>query len=229
MVNQYSHFGIEINHIDCMLYMKTLQQKSVDLVLTDIPYDVVNRSSGGLRNLDKEKADISTFNLTDFIYKICKLTKKSIYVFCSTEQCSEIRKIMIDCDLSTRHCIWEKTNPSPMNGEKMWLSSIENCIYGRRPNAIFTEHCKSSVWKYPHENNTVHPTQKPLNLFKYLIKTSTDVNDLVFDPCLGSGTTAIACKETQRRFIGCEQDLSYFKKAVKRINPFYFDKLEELK
>ena len=67
-----------------------------------------------------------------------------------------------------------------------------------------------------------HPTQKPVALFKYLIETYTNENDLVLDNCIGSGTTAIACKQTGRNFIGIEKDETYFNKANIRLNEELF-------
>ena len=69
-----------------------------------------------------------------------------------------------------------------------------------------------------------HETQKPLELIKYLIKTYTNETDLVLDNTMGSGTTGVACLETNRRFIGIEKDAKYFEIAKKRIE----DKQKEL-
>lgn len=66
-------------------------------------------------------------------------------------------------------------------------------------------------------NKVVHPTQKPVSLFKYLIKTYTNKGDLVLDNCIGSGTTAVACKQTNRNFIGIELSQEYVDIANKRL------------
>lgn len=76
---------------DCIYFMKNnMNNKSVDLTLTDIPYDIVNRKSNGLRNLDKRKADYLTFDINNFLDEIYRVTRKSIIVFCSKEQFSSI-------------------------------------------------------------------------------------------------------------------------------------------
>jgi site-specific DNA-methyltransferase (adenine-specific) len=134
---------------DCIEEMKKMADNSVDLILTDIPYGEVNRKSNGLRNLDKGVADIVNFDLNHLIKEFIRLSKGSIYVFCGTEQVSEIRKVLVENGLSTRLCIWKKTNPSPMNGQSIWLSGIECCVYGKKKNAVFNEHCKNSVWEFP--------------------------------------------------------------------------------
>lgn len=68
------------------------------------------------------------------------------------------------------------------------------------------------------ERNTVHPTQKPVPLIEYLVRTYTNENDIVLDNCMGSGTTGVACVNTNRSFIGIEIDRAYFDIAVKRID-----------
>lgn len=76
----------------------------------------------------------------------------------------------------------------------------------------------TSVKFYNSVRNNEHPTQKPLGLFEYLIKTYTNENDIVMDNTMGSGTTGVACKNTNRSFIGIEKDENYFKIAEQRIN-----------
>ena len=114
-----------------MNVLPSLADGSISVTLTDIPYDEVNRKSGGLRNLDKSHADIITFPLDDFIDEVVRVTSGSIYIFCGSVQVSHIRNRLIEHKLSVRHCIWEKTNPSPMNGQHIWLSSIENCVFAK--------------------------------------------------------------------------------------------------
>lgn len=75
-----------------------------------------------------------------------------------------------------------------------------------------------SVVKYSNVRKSLHPTQKPLELVKWLIKTYTNEGDVVFDPFMGSGTTGVACKELNRGFIGVELDGNYFKSAKERID-----------
>ena len=83
----------------------------------------------------------------------------------------------------------------------------------------FTNYPKSII-KFDNSNNRergLHPTQKPVALFEYLIKTYTNPGELVLDNCMGAGTTAIACMNTQRNFIGFEMDKGYYDIAYKRI------------
>lgn len=194
-----------------------MEDKSIDCVVTDIPYGEVNRKSNGLRNLDKGVADVVDFDLLYLVDELCRVTKGSIYMFCGKEQVSDITKQMIKNKMSTRLCIWEKTNPSPMNGDKIWLSGIECCVYGKFPKATFNEHCKNTVFRFPCGRNKLHPTQKPEALIERLVLASTNEGDLVLDPFMGSGTTGAVCKKNNRDFMGIEKDNNYFNIAKERI------------
>ena len=191
------------------------RNNSVDLTLTDIPYDVVNDYQCGIREYNKGKADEITFDLGTFINETIRVTKGSIYVFCSTEQVSELRGKYAAAGLSTRLCIWEKNNPAPVHGDKFWLSSIECCVFARKSKATFNEHCSSCVWKESVERHIKHhPTPKPVKLLGRIIKASTNPGDVVFDPCSGSGSTALATMATRRNFIGCELDVTFYNKTL---------------
>lgn len=83
---------------------------------------------------------------------------------------------------------------------------------------IYTDKYPLSILEFSRDNkNRMHPTQKPIALFEYLIKTYTNKNETVLDNCMGSGTTAIACMNTERNFIGFELDKTYYEKSLKRI------------
>ncbi len=203
---------------DCICLMREMTDNSVEMTLTDIPYEVINRDSNGIRNFDKSDADDKTFDLASFVKEVVRVTKGSIYIFCSTEQASFLRAELIKYGLSTRLCIWEKTNPSPVNGQYIWLSGVECCIYGKKKKGVFNEHCKNTVWRYPVVRKQHHPTQKPLELFQYLIRSSSNPGDVIFDPCMGSGTTAVAAMKEKRRFIAFELNSEYVEIAKKRID-----------
>lgn len=83
---------VTLKHNDCMNVLPTMPDNSVDFTLTDIPYNEVNRGDNGLRKLDKEHADILTFDLHKFLEEILRVTKNNICVFCGREQFSEIYK-----------------------------------------------------------------------------------------------------------------------------------------
>lgn len=205
---------------NCLELMPQIPSGSVDLILTDIPYGEVNRVSGGLRNLDKGVADTFDNNLLEPICiefsRVCK-DNGSIYIFCGTKQISPIVCYLESRGFSTRVGAWNKTNPSPMNGTTVWLSGLEFCVFGRRPKATFTEHCKKALWDNPSGRSKVHPTEKPVALFERLVKASSLEDYWVLDPFMGSGTTGVAAVNIGRNFIGIEQEAKYFEIAKKRI------------
>jgi len=200
-----------------MQVMRYLPDHSINLVLVDIPYGQVNRGSSGLRNLDKSRADIPTFPLSEWVSETARIASGSVYVFCSTEQVSDLRAGLVAHGFTTRLGIWEKTNPSPMNGQHIWLSGVECCVFGKLPGGTFNLHCQNTVWRFPTVRSKDHPTQKPVALMEYLITASTSLGDKVLDSCMGSGTTGVAAVRTGRRFIGVELDAEYFKVAQRRI------------
>ena len=204
---------------DCMMLMQLLPNNSVDFTLTDIPYDEVNRKSNGLRNLDKDKADILTFNLYDFLDGVYRVTKNSICIFCGREQFSVIYNFFAQKKGTVRPIVWEKSNPSPMNGQYIYLSGVEFAVWFKKSGAnVFNAHCKNTVFEYPCGRSKVHPTEKNHDLLKELILDNSNENDIVFDPCLGSGTTAICSVELNRHYIGFELDPQYYDIACKRLD-----------
>ena len=204
---------------DCMMLMQLLPNNSVDFTLTDIPYDEVNRKSNGLRNLDKDKADILTFNLYGFLDGVYRVTKNSICIFCGREQFSVIYNFFAQKKGTVRPIVWEKSNPSPMNGQYIYLSGVEFAVWFKKSGAnVFNAHCKNTVFKYPNGRSKLHPTEKNHDLLKELILDNSNENDIVFDPCLGSGTTAICSVELNRHYIGFELDPQYYDIACKRLD-----------
>ena len=199
---------------DCAEVLPTLGQ--VDAVVTDPPYGVVNRESDGLRSLDVGVADIVDFDEQWIASEFARLAN-SVYIWCGTEQVSGYRKALVDAGMTTRLCVWEKTNPSPMNGQHLWLSSIETCVFGRRKGAVFNEHCASPVWRTATQPKEFHPTAKPISLMEVQIKASTNDGQIVLDPFMGSGTTGVAAVQMGRKFIGIEREPKYFEIACKRI------------
>jgi DNA modification methylase len=105
-----------------------------------------------------------------------------------------------------------------MNGQYIYLSGVELAVWFKKSGAkTFNAHCKNTVFKYPNGSSKLHPTGKNLDLFKELILDNTNEGDIVLDPCLGSGTTAIACKQLNRNCIGIELDENYYNIAKERI------------
>lgn len=210
---------ITLHNDNCKNILESMASNSVDVTLTDIPYEEVNRKSSGLRKFNVANADVmSDIDITTLTNEIIRVTKGSIYMWCGIGQISTIDSIMRDNGLSTRLCVWQKSNPSPVNGQYMWLSGMEYCVFGRKPKATFNEKCKTPLWIHPCGKNKIHPTMKPVEMFKTLISASSNKNDTIFDPFMGSGTTGVACKLLGRKFVGVELDEGYFTAASKRID-----------
>lgn len=213
---------MKLLHGDCLELLPTIPAGSVDLVLTDIPYGEVNRQSGGLRSLDKGAADVfDNALLPEVTGHLIRVARGAVYVFCGTLQISAIATRMIDLGLTVRVGAWNKTNPSPMNGSRLWVSGLEFCVYGRKANAPHNEHCKKALWDAPSGRSKVHPTEKPISLFERLVEASSNTGHTVMDPFMGSGTTGVACANTGRKFIGIERDDKYFAIARDRVSAAY--------
>lgn len=215
---------LEINKIhqgDCLKLMKDIPDKSVDLTLTDIPYEEINRKDNGLRNLNKENADIKTFELIDFVREVDRITKGTVIIFCGNEQYSTIysffSKKQKKSKGTVRQIIWGKTNPSPMNGQYIYLSGTENAVWFKNRGSTFNAHCKKNFFQFPCGRSKLHPTEKNHDLLKELIVDNSKDGDLIFDPCSGSGSHLLNAKLLNRDFIGIELDKEYAKVAQQRI------------
>lgn len=208
-----------IINANCMDIMADMLNNSVDFTLTDIPYNAVSRSSNGLRNLDKEFADILTFDIQKFCEEIYRISKNSLCIFCGKEQFSEIYKFFANKKGTVRPIVWCKNNASPMNGQYIYLSGVELAVWFKKRGAkVFNAFCKNTVFKYPNGKHDIHPTQKNLGLFEELISDNTNEGDIVFDPCFGGGTTLEACLHLNRQFQGCEINPVYFEAVKNKFN-----------
>ena len=105
---------------------------------------------------------------------------------------------------------WKQYSTSEIYGDKSDLSGNTGKVKGLYPKSIIQ-------FSNANQKDKVHPTQKPVALFEYLINTYTNENDLVLDNCMGSFTTAVACKNTGRNYIGFENDEKYYELGVKRL------------
>lgn len=212
---------------DCMELMNNIPNESIDLVLTDIPYDEVNRKDNGLRKLDKENADILTFDLINFLEQLYDKAKSTIIIFCGKEQVSIIHSFFNDKQKkgkgTVRQLIWEKSNPSPMNGQHIYLSGVENAIWFKKRGGTFNAHCKNTVFKYPIGRSKLHPTEKNHLLLQELILDNSNENDLILDPCMGSGSTGVVALQNNRNFLGIELDQNYFEIAKNRLEELQYD------
>ena len=209
---------IDLRQGDCMQIMPILLDNSVDFTLADIPYNAVNRKDNGLRKLDKGIADILNFNIQEFCEEVYRVTKNSICIFCGKEQFSEIYEFFANKKGTVRPIVWHKTNPSPMNGQYIYLSGIELAVWFKKSGAnVFNAYCSNTLFSYPNGRSRLHPTEKNHDLLKHLILDNTNKNDIIFDPCMGSGSHLLAAKQLERNGLGIELDEHYFNMAKERI------------
>jgi site-specific DNA-methyltransferase (adenine-specific) len=231
MTPYYERNGITLYCGDCLEVMPQLGGP-VDVVLTDPPYGDINHvkrlherakyKGGPIRNLHKGNGDFVGFDWDDLLGQIDTISKKWIYMFAG-DKTGYVRSFFNSMDCMTRIGVWEKTNPTPLHGQYIWTSSVEICAIVRKRNADFFEFCQSPVWRFPTENTTEHPTEKPVRLFMKIIRSSAKKTDLILDPFAGSGTTGLAAQNDGRRCVMIEQSEEYCKIAVDRLRqPSFF-------
>ena len=211
---------IDLRCGDCLEIMKDIPKQR--MLLTDIPYEEVNRKDNGLRNLNKDKADIKTFDLDIFLNTI--YDKADIFIiFCGNEQYSTIYKFFSTKQKekkgTVRQIIWAKSNPSPMNGEYIYLSGTENAVWFKKSGTgKMNCKCKKNYFIHSTGSSKYHPTEKNHKLLEELILDNTNENDTIIDCCMGSGSTGIVALQNNRNFIGIELSEEYYNIAVRRIN-----------
>ena len=132
MVSTFISDRFTVGFGNCMEFFPTMSDKSVDFTLTDIPYNEVNRESNGLRTLNKDGADVITFDLLEFCEQVYRVTKNSICIFCGRKQFSTIYTFFSEKNGAVKPVVWEKTNPSPMNGQRVYLNGIELAVWFKR-------------------------------------------------------------------------------------------------
>lgn len=208
---------------DCREVLATMKDASVDCVVTDIPYNQVNRPIGDgfdkVRSFDKGEADSTPVNVRWVARELARVCCGSIYVWCAQEQLSALLRAFQGRGLTTRSIVWEKTDPSPINGQYLWLSGIEMCAFARNSNAWFGRFCRNTVLRGPIERNIDwHPTPKPVWLMRELVTASCPVGGTVLDPFMGSGSVGYAALSEGRRFIGIERNATWAEKARLRLN-----------
>lgn len=223
-----------INNItlgDSYKLIKNIPDKSIDCIYVDIPYLF---ESGGVSNtllskrIKKQMNNVLKnirngidYNIFQEFKRILKYT--NIFIWCSKEQIIDILNYWKDENTNYEILVWTKTNPTPQtNGT--WLPDIEYCLYFRnKGNRLNDGYDLKSKWYSSPINKADkdkynHPTIKPLELVKRHIAHTTQENDLVLDCFSGSGTTCVACKELNRRYIGIEINPEYHQISIDRLN-----------
>lgn len=214
---------------DCLELLKQIPDKSIDLIVTDPPYVIATKCAGLYKQQDKqyikELEDIKDGFSTQILDEMCRVMKKiNIYLFCSQKQIIPL----LDYFVKVKKCnynllCWHKTNPLPACGNK-YLTDTEYILFFREKGVKIYGDFNSKFTYYVTPLNQKdkklykHPTIKPLDIIENLIENSTLEGDIVLDPFIGSGTTAVACVNKNRHYIGFELSPEYFDIACKRLD-----------
>ena len=233
---------------DCLELMKNIPDKSIDMILCDLPYGTTACKWDSIIPFDKlwkqykriikDDAAILLFGSEPFstelrhsnleMYKydwIWDKKKSSSALNCNYQPLKTHEIISVFGKMATTYSKNGNMKYNPqgiISCEKVnKRNSRKADIFHSDPNIPtiqkYTNYPKS-ILSFSRENKCVHPTQKPVTLLEYLIKTYTNEGDLVLDNCIGSGSTCVACINTNRNFIGIELDENYFNIAKKRID-----------
>ena len=197
---------------DCRDVLPTLPR--ADSVVTDIPYEL-SQESCGLRELDYGEWDARGATKMAFSALANLGAVPSVLAFCAYRQLGGLYELFEG--RSARTLAWIKTNPTVMNGQHLFLPSLELGFYGKLPGAWFGGECVRSVWHGPAPTDREHPTQKPLGLIKWSVLNTVAPGAVCLDPFMGSGTTGVAAVQLGRRFVGIEIDPKYYDIARRRI------------
>jgi DNA modification methylase len=187
--------------------------EGVDAVVTDVPYEISQRSNG-LRRLDYGEWDNE--GATKVAFNALKLCNKvpTITAFCGDEQFSHILGMW--ADRTTRAVAWVKPNPTVLNGQHVFLPAVELAAHGRKAGAYFGGHCVRSVWEGAAPGSRSHPNQKPVKLMQWLIDNTCPAGGFVYEPFSGSGTTIIAAENLARQCRAVEISPAYVAVALQR-------------
>lgn len=216
--------------------IKKIPDNAIDFILTDPPYNLASHSTGNIPlpgrsaiNNDLATWDTIEFNPEEWAEEFIRILKPTgnLFIFTSYNQLGRWYNCLDKKFDSSNFMIWHKTNPAPKIFKAGFLNSCE---------MIFTCWNKKHTWNFLSQaemHNFIespicmsperlkypkHPTQKPVNILKKMIKIASNTDDIVFDPFMGVGSTGVAALELGRRFIGVEIDETYFKAAKERIN-----------
>lgn len=229
---------------DCLELMKEIPDKSIDLIVTDPPYDISASNQGGtinrIKKLNESLKDLTAANITEgydifkFGEEFMRIMKEpNIYLWCNKVQIPDYFKFYVEKHKCKFDIIcWHKTNALPTYSNK-YLTDTEYCLYFRRGKGkCFPENYEDAKTFYLAPINQKdkkefgHPTIKPLDATEKLIRNSSKEGMTILDPFMGSGTTGVACINTGRNFIGYELNEKYFKVAQNRLREAWRNKNE---
>lgn len=223
----------KIYNEDCIIGIKKIPDNFIDLVIIDPPYKINNHNvkydSDLARSINSYNDELYKSNLTggydyNILEEIIRVLKRiNIYIFCNGEQIPfYIKYFVLDKKCKMDIIIWNKVNALPLFNNK-YLSDKEYCLYFRKGGYCSPKNYEDAktVFYYPinikDKRKWNHPTIKPEELVRKLIRNSSRENDLVLDCFMGSGTAAVCCIKEKRNYIGFEINKNFYETCLKRI------------
>ena len=215
---------------DCLERMKEIPDGSVDLILTDPPYNIArdnNFHTMGRKGIDFGEWDkgFDLFSYIDLLPRVCS-KNANVVIFNSWTNLGEIAKYAESKGFVIKDMLrWEKSNPMPRNRDRRFIVDYEVAVWLTMPKAKWTFNRQSETYDRPlfkgslvsGNEKTAHTTQKPIWLMESLLKVLSNENDTVLDLFSGSCSTGVACLNTNRKFIGIELDDNYFDIGAERM------------
>lgn len=211
---------MKLIHGDCLKELKNIPDASVDLLLTDPPYGMSYQSSWRTDKFNKIAGDDDVSWFPEFAAECFRVLKDNThaYIFCNDYAISDFRRHLEQAGFKLkRTLVWVKNNHTSGDLYGDYGNKTEFVLFAHKGRRTLNGKRDTNVLLFDRVASTVHPTQKPPLLCEYLIAKSTQPGELVLDPFLGSGTTAIAAKSTGRNFIGIEREAEYVEIARARI------------
>jgi len=227
-------------HGDCLEVMKNIEDNSVDMILADLPYGTTQCKWDTVipfeslwiqyKRIIKDNGAIVLFGSEPFSSSLRMSNIKNYrydWIWRKARPNGFLNaKIMPMKAHEIISVFYKKSKKYFPQGlvlkDKQNRNTGTENVYGKvnkefKQDVTYTNY-PVSVLEYKNPTNPIHPTQKPVDLCEYLIKTYTNENEVVLDNCMGSGSTGVACNNTNRNFIGIEKDLTYYNIACERIN-----------
>ena len=232
----------KIHNIDCLEFMKTLPDKCIDLVLTDPPYGTTGNEWDNVVDFWKEVKRISKggqviFSGQPYTTDLISSNRKEFKYHWIWNKCLAGNGILAKRQPLKIHeeiCVFGNVDYYPIMKKgimrtKNGIKDKHGTFNGATSKEVMNDdYYPESILRFSGasmRSEREHPTQKPVDLIAYLVKTYSKENDIIFDPFIGSGTTAVACKMLKRNYIGCEISKEYCEIAEQRIksisNPLF--------
>ena len=217
---------INLMHGDCLELMKDIPDGSIDLILCDLPYGTTQNKWDSVIPLDLLWAQYNPFDKILGVSNLKMLKQEWIWRKEGGTGFLNAKKAPLK---NHENVLVFYSKPGVYNPQMRMGFKPYTCAQGQTKSENYGEQAGAitvsdgsryplTVLDFARDKNKMHPTQKPVALMEYLIRTYTNEGDTVLDNCMGSGTTGVACVNTGRKFIGIEMDTGYFQIATDRIN-----------